>query len=213
MVDVCKQERFSSLVSQWHLARRRQSLLQPRARRPYTRCKWCDPSRFSCGPPCRSVHSCSHVTRPVSSLYRVARGKATHDILHMHYSISPEPYIQTSPYFLCMLATAVAWSSSGGVAIWYVRPVYWMTSYLPLSALWHRRWKYSVSESESPSGSTNFTSQHVFSLQCFDAVGWAAGWASGLKKTEWWGTGVVICLERGAAGPADVTATHCLLLQ
>jgi len=22
----------------------------------------------------------------------------------------------------------------------------------------------------------------VFSLQCFDAVGWAAGWASGLKK-------------------------------
>jgi len=24
-------------------------------------------------------------------------------------------------------------------------------------------------------------------LQCFDAVGWAAGRASGLKKTEWWG--------------------------
>ena len=36
------------------------------------------------------------------------------------------------------------------------------------------------------------------SLQCFDAVGWAAGRASGLKKTEWWGAGVVICLERGA---------------
>ena len=36
-----------------------------------------------------------------------------------------------------------------------------------------------------------------FSLQCFDAVGWAAGRASG-KKTEWWGTGMVICLERGA---------------
>ena len=35
-------------------------------------------------------------------------------------------------------------------------------------------------------------------LQCFDAVGWAAGRASGLKKTEWWGAGVVICLERGA---------------
>ena len=36
-------------------------------------------------------------------------------------------------------------------------------------------------------------------LQCFDAVGWAAGRASGLcKKTEWWGTGMVICLERGA---------------
>jgi len=38
------------------------------------------------------------------------------------------------------------------------------------------------------------------------------------KKTEWWGTGVVICLERdadlhNAYGPADATATHCLLLQ
>ena len=38
----------------------------------------------------------------------------------------------------------------------------------------------------------------LFSLQCFDAVGWAAGRASGLKKNEWWGAGVVICLERGA---------------
>jgi len=35
-------------------------------------------------------------------------------------------------------------------------------------------------------------------LQCFDAVGWAAGRASGLEKTEWWGAGMVICLERGA---------------
>jgi len=31
-------------------------------------------------------------------------------------------------------------------------------------------------------------------LQCFDAVGWAPA----CKKTEWWGAGVVICLERGA---------------
>ena len=37
-----------------------------------------------------------------------------------------------------------------------------------------------------------------FCLQCFDTVGWAAGRASGLKKTEWWGVGMVICLERGA---------------
>jgi len=29
-------------------------------------------------------------------------------------------------------------------------------------------------------------------LQCFDAVGWAAGRASGLQKTEWWGAGAVI---------------------
>ena len=36
-------------------------------------------------------------------------------------------------------------------------------------------------------------------LQCFDAVGWEAGRASGLyKKTEWWGAGVVICLEQCA---------------
>jgi len=37
-------------------------------------------------------------------------------------------------------------------------------------------------------------------LQCFDAVGWAAGRASGLyvKNWEWWGAGVVNCLERGA---------------
>ena len=33
------------------------------------------------------------------------------------------------------------------------------------------------------------------------------------KKTDWGGVGVVICLERGAYGPADATTTHCLLLQ
>ena len=38
----------------------------------------------------------------------------------------------------------------------------------------------------------------LFIMQCFDAVGWAAGRASGLQKTEWWGVGVVMCLERGA---------------
>ena len=35
-------------------------------------------------------------------------------------------------------------------------------------------------------------------LQCYDTVGWAAGRASGLQRTEWWGAGVVICLERCA---------------
>ena len=38
----------------------------------------------------------------------------------------------------------------------------------------------------------------IICLQCFDAVGWVAGRASGLYKTEWWGAGIVICLERGA---------------
>jgi len=35
-------------------------------------------------------------------------------------------------------------------------------------------------------------------LQCFDAVGWATERASGLKKLEWWGAGVVVYLERSA---------------
>ena len=37
------------------------------------------------------------------------------------------------------------------------------------------------------------------------------------ENLEWWGTGMVICLGgvrcRLAYGPADATATHCLLLQ
>ena len=33
-------------------------------------------------------------------------------------------------------------------------------------------------------------------LQCFDTVGWAGHPAC--RKLEWWGTGMVICLERGA---------------
>ena len=37
-----------------------------------------------------------------------------------------------------------------------------------------------------------------FCLQCSDAVGWATGRASGSKKTEQWGAGMVICLEQGA---------------
>jgi len=45
----------------------------------------------------------------------------------------------------------------------------------------------------------NSTSLQCSCLQCFDAVGWAARRASGLeKKPEWWGTGMVICLERDA---------------
>jgi len=35
-------------------------------------------------------------------------------------------------------------------------------------------------------------------MKCFDAVGWAAGRASDLYKTERWGAGMVICLEQGA---------------
>jgi len=38
----------------------------------------------------------------------------------------------------------------------------------------------------------------LFCLQCFDAVGWVAGRASGLWKTERWDAGMVMCLGRGA---------------
>ena len=38
----------------------------------------------------------------------------------------------------------------------------------------------------------------VLCFHCFDAVGWAAGRTSGLKKLEWWGAGMVVCLERDA---------------
>jgi len=47
-------------------------------------------------------------------------------------------------------------------------------------------------------GMTHFTFTIFMCLQSFDAVGWATGRASGLEKTERWGAGVVICLERGA---------------
>jgi len=42
-----------------------------------------------------------------------------------------------------------------------------------------------------------YISYHCYThcLQCFNAVGWAAGRASGLWKTEWWGAGMVICLK------------------
>ena len=45
-------------------------------------------------------------------------------------------------------------------------------------------------------------------------VGWQEGHPA-YKKLELWGTGMVICLERDTDlhGPADATATHCLLLQ
>ena len=54
------------------------------------------------------------------------------------------------------------------------------------------------------------------SLQCFDAVGWVAGRASGLSKNS-----AVGCWHGYLSGascrlayvPADATSTHCLLLQ
>ena len=47
-------------------------------------------------------------------------------------SMSQEPHVQTSPNFLCILPVAVAWSSSGGITIHHVLPVFWMTSCIPI---------------------------------------------------------------------------------
>ena len=69
---------------------------------------------------------------------------------------------------------------------------------------------------------TSLTAEFIFTsfVFAFSAltllVGWQEGHPAG-KKTEWWGAGVVICLEQGADlhmdGRADATATQCLLLQ
>ena len=45
-------------------------------------------------------------------------------------SISLEPLDRSSRNFVCRSPVAVAWSSSGGVAILYVLAVLWMTSHL-----------------------------------------------------------------------------------
>jgi len=55
---------------------------------------------------------------------------------------------------------------------------------------WHLDW---FSRFSTAHGLTDRQTTQVC-LQCFDAVGWATGRASGL----WWGARVVVCLERGA---------------
>jgi len=48
----------------------------------------------------------------------------------------------------------------------------------------------------------------------FDSM--SQGRASGLQKTEWWGAGVVICLEQGAdlhMAQLMPLPFHCLLLE
>ena len=57
--------------------------------------------------------------------------------------VCPRSYLQNYMsdlhQVLCMLPTAVARSSAGGVVIRYVLPVLWMTSYLPISRVARRR--------------------------------------------------------------------------
>jgi len=64
------------------------------------------------------------------------------------------------------------------------------------------------------------TATRINTFNAFSTLMLLVGWQEGhpaCKKTEWWGAGMVICLEQCAAlhmgQPADATATHCLLLQ
>jgi len=57
-----------------------------------------------------------------------------------------------------------------------------------------------------------------YCLQCFDAVGWVAGTRKGIRPVKTSGQVMArlsVCAARCrlAYGPADATATHCLLLQ
>jgi len=64
---------------------------------------------------------------------------------------------------------------------------------------------------------TLFTATIQVNLQWFDAVGWVAGRASGLKKKQSGGVlghGYLSGARcRLSCGPADATASDCLLLQ
>jgi len=40
--------------------------------------------------------------------------------------------------------------------------------------------------------------ERAFCFQCIDTVGWASEEHQASKKYEWWGAGVVICLQQGA---------------
>jgi len=64
------------------------------------------------------------------------------------------------------------------------------------------------------------TATRINTFNAFSTLMLLVGWQEGhpaCKKTEWWGAGMVICLEQCAAlhtgQPTDATATHCLLLQ
>ena len=44
--------------------------------------------------------------------------------------------MRPSPNFVCLVPMAMAWPSSGGVAICYVLPVLWITSYSHMDYVW-----------------------------------------------------------------------------
>ena len=54
---------------------------------------------------------------------------------------------------------------------------------------------------------------HLSMLRAVSALTLLVGRQEGHPACKNWGAGMVICVEQGAYGPADVTATRCLLLQ
>ena len=74
-------------------------------------------------------------------------------------------HVRSSPIVLCMLPTSVARSSSGGVAICYVFPVLWMTSYLHIigrmqrcrcnAGFWVEKVRIPPAEGRGPPGGAN----------------------------------------------------------
>jgi len=67
-----------------------------------------------------------------------------------------------------------------------------------------------------PVTKNNNTNYYLGRCSAFSALTLLVGRQEGqpaCKKTEWWGAGMVTCLEQGAYVPADATVTHCLLLQ
>ena len=73
-----------------------------------------------------------------SDASKVLRTITTFVLLSVCLSVCPlayfrtEPRLRISPNFRCMLPVAVAWTSSGGVAIRDVLPVSWTTLCLPV---------------------------------------------------------------------------------
>ena len=87
----------------------------------------------------------------------------------------------------------------------------------------HKQHYQFTTTANSLSAASSLTCQHDTARVCcwvpYGTLMLLAGRQEGhpaCKKLEWWSTGMVVCLERRcrlAYGPADATATHCLLLQ
>jgi len=95
------------------------------------------------------------------------------------------------------VSSSASWSRCSppsNVVSGHMSTMWFMVSRWPQSHIIQGRWKPGC----RIVGSVTMVWLSFLCFQCFDTVGWAAGRASACKKTEWWGAGVVICLEQGA---------------